>query len=370
MTADPKKSQPGTVAPSPFERTMALDPGDPTASRERHVTEVLTVDAQVAGAERSAQIPPSAPAQAHVPPSNAPTPSASGVHPRTHGTLVMEPLAGQSAPPTTPTASPPAALAFGAAPTFGPPPAPNAAGARKNPLEGMSLTGTAVVEVNDEVVRARERLRIGDARATQLGVARLSAASEPPTSTRAPFRITPPSPSSERESRPTLPPWLEQPAVAAPRMRHPLERTQETSPMADVFEKIVPGMAPTPRGEEVWQPAPKTEEQLSPDDTLTSPRRALLQAVADEAYRPAGTPIVGPSVAADPVHPGQSAAAPATSEPNAPAASPYGRDLPAEELAAVHSPYGAATAPTKAEPPRAPERKSVSGGLYSKFGKK
>lgn len=314
MSGEAKKPA-GSAAPSPFERTVTLDPDAPPP---RRTTAVLTPEAQVMGAS-ALPLP-----EAHALPVTPSTPSSSGVHPR-GSTLVIEPK--PSAVPSAPT--------FGA-----PPPAPPA---RKNPLEGMSFTGTAVVDDDPEVRRARERLRIGDARATQLGMARLSAATEAPTSTRAPFRITPPSPESDRESRPTLPPWMEAPQVKATPMRHPLERTQETSPLADVFEKVVPGLAPTPSGEEVWRPPPPAPGQAA-GETLTSPVAAPRPpAVRDDAYRPAGTPIVGPPPGADP------------------SASPYGRDLPLE-------PPPEAPAARPPEPPR--ERKSVTAGLYSKFGKK
>lgn len=343
MSGDAKKSP---VAPSsPFERTVAMEPTDAPPRRN---TAVLTPEAQTQGAAVAAQIPQNAPTQAHyvaaaaVPPSAVPTPpsASSGVHPRA-STLVMEP--GQAAAAA---AKPPPAPTFGA-----PPPAP---APRKNPLDGMSFTGTAIVDDNDEVRRARERLRIGDARATQLGVARLSAATEAPTSTRAPFRITPPSPDSERESRPTLPPWMETPAVKATPMRHPLERTQETSPMADVFEKIVPGLAPTPLGQEVWQPPPAAAKPPAAE-TPPSPVPAIAApALKEDAYRPAGTPIVAPA----PPPPA------AEAEAGAPAASPWGRDLPTEE------PTFESAKPYKPEAPKVAERKSVTGGLYSKFGKK
>lgn len=336
MSGDAKKS-PGGAPSSPFERTVAIEP-TAAPSPERRNTAVLTPEAQVQGAAVAAQIPPNAATQAHyVAPPAPPTPASSGVHPRS-STLVMEPAAP----------SPPAAPTFGA-----PPPAP---AIRKNPLEGMSFTGTAVVDASDEVKRARERLRIGDARATQLGAARLSAAAEPPTSTRAPFRITPPSPESDRESRPTLPPWMETSAVKAAPMRHPLERTQETSPMADVFEKVVPGLAPTPAGQEVWQPPARAEKvggAAAAEETLPSPIAAP-PAVKDDAYRPAGTPIVAPPPPPVAV-PGDAAG---------PAPSPWGRDLPVAE------PTFDSAKPYKPEAPKVQERKSVTGGLYSKFGKK
>ncbi|MFO0619634.1 MAG: hypothetical protein U0414_44030 [Polyangiaceae bacterium] len=326
MTADPKKSAPGSVSPSssspsaphPFERTVTLDPAQ-ASQPPRRSTAVLTPEEQAAGAARAAQANPV---------------SSSGIHPRA-GTLVIE----NAVPPPAP-GGPSVAPS---APTFGAPPP---AAPRKSPLEGMSFTGTAVVDASDEVRRARERLRIGDARATQLGVARLSAAHEAPTSTRAPFRITPPSPESDRESRPTLPPWMETPTTNPVQVRHPLERTQEASPSADVFEKIVPGLAPTPHGQEVWQPPPKPD----PGGTLPSPIAAPPPppAIKEDAYRPAGTPIVAEPASPPPL-----------------GASPYRADPSPEELGTA-----AALAPTKAEAPKAPERKSVTGGLYSKFGKK